>query len=104
MAPGTVMVISADRMPPRCRASIERIADSADEVRTTGTTPISRIDDRICCLFISFSLPIDDAAVFRVVALRILPVVPDLVRHRVLVKFDSEARSRRQVEIAFADL
>src|SRR5688572_6743199 len=104
MAPGTVIVISADRMPPRCKASIERIADSAEEVRTTGTTPISRIDDRICCLFISFRLPIDDAAVLCVVALLVAPVVSDLVRHRVVVELDSQPGRRRQIEIAFSDL
>src|SRR5947209_18023952 len=47
------MVISAVRIPPRTIASMDLIADSALEVRTTGTTPISRIVDRIACLSIA---------------------------------------------------
>ena len=97
--PGTVMVISADRMPPRWMASIDRMADSAEEVRTTGTTPISRIDERICCLFITFRvsgrpLPIDHAAVVLVVAFLVSPVVTDLVRQGVFVELDAQARAR----------
>src|SRR5437764_14264273 len=49
IAPGTVMVISAARTPPRCIASMARIAPSALDVRTTGTIPISLMKERICC-------------------------------------------------------
>src|SRR3954451_16319263 len=104
MAPGTVIVISADRIPPLCRASIDRIADSADDVRTTGTTPISRIDARICCLVIYSSLPIDHAAIVRIVTLLVAPVVPDFVRHRVLVELDPQTGRGRQIQVAFSNL
>ena len=46
------MVTSAARTPPLWMASMARIADSAELVRTTGTTPISRIAERICPLSI----------------------------------------------------
>src|ERR1041385_6698886 len=55
-APGTVIVISAARMPPRYRASIARIALSALLVRTTGTTPISMIEPSMFCRCISDSV------------------------------------------------
>src|SRR5260370_28070440 len=56
MAPGTVMVISAVRMPPRKMASIDRIAPSVLSVRTTGTIPASTIAARTASLFIATNL------------------------------------------------
>src|SRR5450432_1044227 len=55
IAPGTVIVISATRIPPRYTASMARMAPSALSVRTTGTMPISRIVDKIASLFIFLS-------------------------------------------------
>src|SRR4051812_32535020 len=102
-------------MPPRCRASMDRMADSAEEVRTTGTTPISRIDARICCLFIYSRLsvgtncrakrvlPIDHAAVVLIVAFLVPPIVANFVCHRILIQLDSETWSSWKLEIAFAN-
>src|ERR1035437_688904 len=54
MAPGTVMVISAARMPPAYMASTARMALSALDVRTIGTIPTSVIKARISFDVITF--------------------------------------------------
>ncbi len=51
-APGTVMVISAARMPPRWMAWMDLMAESAVEVRITGTTPISMMEARLGFIYL----------------------------------------------------
>src|ERR1043166_3208487 len=51
MAPGTVIVISTIGMPPLQTASAARCASRAEEARTTGTMPMSRIRWWTSCLF-----------------------------------------------------
>ena len=49
------------------------------------------------------SSPVDYGIILGVVALLVLPVMVDLIRHGVLVKLNTQARSRRKIQIAFPD-
>src|SRR4030088_2042341 len=82
---------------------MDLIAASEVAVRTTGTTPISTIEERMLFWLIDLILPIHYAAVVGIVGLLVFPVMTDLVRHRVLVEFNAESGTSREREIAIAD-
>ena len=52
---------------------------------------------------IGMLLPVDYAAVRLVVRFRVTPVVADLVRHGVVVQFDTQARTRGKVQVSLAN-
>ena len=101
---------------PSCSENVYSLFDAADEALAwaqnhgrnqavlapprRSTTPVP--GQRPGCRVHRLTSPIHHRAVVRVIRLAILPVVADLVGHRVFIELDPQPRAGGQIEIALA--